>query len=79
MPSTDITVQPLTSATWIEIPATAILSAGEWHFQVEVAGLTGLRNAPVDLAKPVPAYAIERALSASFGEPTEIVRARRTA
>lgn len=76
--SNDITVTPIDSTTWIDIPATVTLAAGSWHFQVSVASSSHFRNAPVDLAAPVPAYAIERALSASFGEPVEIVRAKRT-
>lgn len=74
-----ITVPALDSTTWVEIPATVTLAAGSWHFQVSVESSLHLRNAPVDLTAPVPAYAVERALSASFGEPVEIVRARRTA
>lgn len=76
---TGINVHPIDSATWVEVPATAVLAAGQWHFQVEVDGLTGLRNAPVDLASPVPAHLVANALAASFGAPTAISRARRTA
>jgi hypothetical protein len=74
-----ITIHPVSSTTWTEVPATAFLSAGQWHFRVKIASSAQFRNAPVDLASPVPVYAIERALSGSFGESAEIVQARRTA
>lgn len=74
-----ITVTPLNSTTWVEINATVALAAGAWHFQVTVPSSRKIRNAPVELAAPVPAYAIEKALTASFGEEVEIVRAKRIA
>jgi hypothetical protein len=76
---TEITVHPIDSTTWTEVAATAMLTAGEWHFRVKVESSLHIRVQAVNLAAPVPVYAVERALSGTFGESAEITEAQRTA